>query len=177
MHSLDWETFVDTLCTKARAPEEHINAFITMYQTFDPDNNVNMQSTAARFIRREKFGFQRFWLRIGILSRLESLERREWREELEAMIEECPTGNTSRAHRERIEVMIDLHWKLGVYEVYGDMWLLELALWKARLESSAGMGDLRSQCRVTCGAPIIVPKVTSFLLPLKPLFNGLLPHA
>lgn len=81
------------------------------------------------------------------------------------MIETCPTGNTSRAHRDRIQVMESLYFKLETYEVYGLMWFIELALWKARIESSHD--EKRSHCRVTCGASFIIPKVASYLLPEK----------
>jgi hypothetical protein len=43
--------------------------------------------------------------------------------------------------------------------------LLELGLWKARLQASQGVntGLGREECRVNCGAAIIVPHVLSFL--------------
>ena len=169
LQSLDWGAFVDTLCTKARAPEEHVHEFVDLYQNLCPENDADLRSTAAGFIRREKFGFQRFWLKLDISSRLASLERQEWRDELESLIEDCPVGNTSRAHKERMNVVESLHWRLEAYEIYGVMWLLELALWKARMESGGGQdGESRTQCRVTCGIPVVVPKVAAFLLNPKP---------
>mmetsp|Transcript_18991 Transcript_18991/g.40047 ORF Transcript_18991/g.40047 Transcript_18991/m.40047 type:complete len:488 (+) Transcript_18991:136-1599(+) len=168
--TLDWALMVDLLCTKARASEDHVNKFINTFETFFPENNIDLQARAAQLIRREKFGFQKFWLRIGISSRLVSLEKREWREELDNMVGNCPRGSSSRAHKERIKVLDSLHRKVDVYEVYELMWLLELALWKAKMESSvSSVSDqdvcYRSKCRVMCGAPIIVPKVVAFLLP------------
>jgi hypothetical protein len=53
-------------------------------------------------------------------------------EEIEILLENCPTGISGRHMNERIKVMDTLHHKLGVYEVYGLMIMLELALWKAR---------------------------------------------
>ncbi|KAL7547120.1 hypothetical protein ACHAWF_010436 [Thalassiosira exigua] len=175
LHSLDWASLVDQLCTKARAPEDHVNDFIRTYESFFPYFNIDLQSRAAQLVRREKFGFQPFWLKIGISSRLALLEKIEWREELEAMIDNCPDGSSSRCRKERIKLVDSLHRKLEVYEVCGYMWLLELALWKARIQNvttSERDDNIRSKCRITCGAPIIVPKVVTYLLPETSIHSG-----
>ena len=90
-------------------------------------------------------------------------------EEIEILLENCPTGISGRHLNERIKVMNTLHHKLGVYEVYGLMIMLELALWKARIETydSEHVGDWRHHCRITSGAALIVPEVVSYLFCLR----------
>lgn len=173
LESIDWALMVGEMA-KERASEGRVNEFINTYGAFFPRNDTDLESMACQLVRHEKFGFQTFWLKIGIAERLASLEKQEWRNELETMIQSCPTGSSGRCHRKRIEVMEAVHWKLKVYEVYGMAWLLELAAWKARMESCAtgtNHGESRPECRFTCGAPIIVHKVVAFLLPQKIMVN------
>lgn len=51
--------------------------------------------------------------------RLSSLHRREWREEIEAMIRECPAGSSEQIHRRRVDVANDMLDKIDLYEERG----------------------------------------------------------
>ena len=92
-------------------------------------------------------------------------------EEIESLLENCPTGNSGKHLNERIKVMNTVYHKLGVYEVYGLMTMLELALWKARLDTFNDTErveeDWKHHCRITSGAALIVPEVVAYLLPQK----------
>ena len=168
---VDWEKMVDILCSKAKASEDQVHNFIKTYTTYFPHRKSHLQMCVAQMVRREKFGFQKFWLRVSISSQLASLEKLEWRNEIESLLENCPTGNSGRHLNERIKVMNTVYHKLGVYEVYGLMTMLELALWKARLDTFNDTErveeDWRHHCRITSGAALIVPEVVAYLLPQK----------
>ena len=48
--------------------------------------------------------------------------------------------------------------------------LLELAIWKAKIDDTNGQledditDDLRTECRINCGANVIIPNVLSYLI-------------
>ena len=66
----------------AAASKDQVHNFIKTYTTYFPHRKSHLQMCVAQMVRREKFGFQKFWLRVGISSQLASLEKLEWRKKL-----------------------------------------------------------------------------------------------
>mmetsp|Transcript_27228 Transcript_27228/g.58357 ORF Transcript_27228/g.58357 Transcript_27228/m.58357 type:complete len:490 (-) Transcript_27228:298-1767(-) len=166
---LNWDHMVRTLCTKAKASEEHVQSFISLYQNFFPDNDSDLERLSVEVATVVKFGFKPFWLKIGISNRLVSLEKKEWREQLESLIRTCPTGSSVKNLQKRVDLMESILRKLAYYETKEKMWELELALWKAKIEESnpsCESTNYRSQSQITCGADIVIPNVMSYLIPL-----------
>lgn len=166
LQGVDWNQMVRLLCTNAKASEEHVQRFISVYSDALPKNKSDLESLSLDLAREEKFGFKPFWLRIGIYKRLSSLDKKEWREEIESLIETCPTGSSRRnTVGKRLELMKDILHRLTLYEIVAQMWVLELALWKAKIGGSEKANkSYRSRCQIMCGADVIVPNVMGYLI-------------
>ena len=165
---IDWGEMMIMLCSRGKARKPHLMSFVQLCHSKFGTESIVLEEVAMKIVRREKFGFKPFWLRVCVGNRIKVLEYKEWRYELDGMINTCPVGSTERHRKQRIELMTDVLEKLKAYEVYGLMWVLELALWKSKLEceeltESQDIGA-RAECRFTCGAAFIMPKVISYLL-------------
>lgn len=163
---IDWNRMVRLLCTNAKASEEHVRNFMSLYQCAFPRNNSDLEWLSLDLAREEKFGFKPFWLKLGIYSRLSLLDKSAWRHKIQSMIEHCPTGSTGVSVRRRVELMEAILRKLDYYETTAQLWVLELALWKARIGGDGTdntSGSVRSCCRIMSGADVIVPNVLEYL--------------
>jgi hypothetical protein len=169
LQDVDWNSMVKVLCTKAKATEEHIEQFVKHYRDLLPD----LERVPLQLANEEKFGFKSFWLRIGISDRLMLLNRENtaWRQEIESLIKDCPTGGSDRSVKKRSELMKLILRKIALYEVVAQMWVLDLALWKSKLEESKSSYErqnksYRSHCRFTSGAGVIIRNVMDYLIEL-----------
>ncbi|EJK73994.1 hypothetical protein THAOC_04355 [Thalassiosira oceanica] len=165
---IDWGEMMIILCSKGKARKPHLSGFVQLCHSNFGTKSIVLEQVAMKIVRREKFGFKPFWLRVCVGNRIKVLQYKEWRYELDSMINTCPVGSTERHRKQRIELMTTVLDKLKVYEVYGLMWVLELALWKSKLEyeglTESQDRGVRAECRFTCGATFIMPKVISYLI-------------
>ena len=106
----------------------------------------------------------RYLLQVSFSERLELLGVRKWQEEL--MNEVNQFDHSAGARRGST---LRLYAKLASYELLKEStMLLELALWKAKIDeyANSGAGDeVRGQCRINCGADVIIRSVLAYLLP------------
>jgi hypothetical protein len=167
LQDVDWRSMVRTLCTKAKATEEYIHEFIVHYSGF----LSKLEQIPLQMAKEVKLGFTAWWLRIGIQPRLSLLGKQSvvWQQEIESFINSCPTGASERTVKRRFRLMTLILRKLTVYETLAQMWVLELALWKSKLESSCSSTEIRTKnfrslCHYTCGADVIIPNVVDFLI-------------
>jgi hypothetical protein len=169
LQDVDWNGMVRILCTKAKASEEHINEFIMHYGDF----LSKLEQIPLQLSKEEKLGFKSWWLRIGISSRLSLLGKQSvaWQREIESLINSCPTGASERTVKRRFHLMTIILRKLDVYETVAQMWVLELALWKSKLEYCSGIEvqskSSRALCHYTSGADVIIPNVVEYLIDMR----------
>jgi len=117
----------------------------------------------------------RYLLHLSITNRLDSLNVRRWRIELEKCVNEFPDNGYVREKGAKA-----LYAKLETYESLKEgTSVLELALWKTKIDEFVlrGSGQCnkrarididmsqREQCRMSCGADIVVRNVLPYLLP------------
>eukprot|EP00804_Cyclotella_cryptica_P004809 CCRYP_004902-RA/>CCRYP_004902-RA protein AED:0.03 eAED:0.03 QI:276/1/1/1/1/1/3/468/492 len=171
LQDIDWNSMVKVLCTKAKASEEQIGQFVKHYRDLLSD----LEQVPLQLAKEEKFGFKPFWLRVGISDRIMLLnkENTAWRQDIESLIKDCPTGASDRSVKKRSELMKLILRKLAFYEVVAQMWVLDLVLWKAKLEESKSSQErqrksYRSHCRFISGASVIIPNVMEYLLDSGP---------
>jgi predicted ATP-dependent endonuclease of OLD family len=164
------------LATIQRMVNTQLNSFPD--QTFDMENIVmelakSDASGSKFFIRIETF---RYLLMDSISERLNSLNVRRWRAEIENCVNEFPKDAKNREEDTRT-----VYAKLASYELLKQSaWLLELALWKAKIDASVSSNcqircqkkvkvcdgvSHKEQCRISCGADIVVRNVLPFLWP------------
>ena len=118
----------------------------------------------------------RLVVRASVVTRVESLGRNEWRVDVMNAIEDFENDVVDYNDMRETGIQIRLiHSKLAKYELKEAASLLECVLWKLKLlnqaiksgtiqESSSSPPDQRSNCRIHCGADIVIPNVMSFLL-------------
>jgi len=128
---------------------------ICYYQSYH-DNETNMQH-----LKREINPY-------SLAKRLDSLSVSNWREDLEDIISTFPEGANKRDRD--TQAVYD---KLATYEsIKEGTSVLELALWKAKIDEShnkraridSEVGS-RGQCRINCGADIVMRNLLPYLLP------------
>jgi hypothetical protein len=120
-----------------------------------------------------------FIFKCGLLSRVEALAFKVWRDCISNMIHtaafECNGDNTVilREIREKLAHFDSEHYRLKEMTS-----ILELALWKSRMNEKHPQEEathsqkkiktdetsFRQQCRVTCGADIVIGHVLQFLV-------------
>ena len=111
----------------------------------------------------------------GIPDRLSLIKATNWRGRIHSMLERIPTIE-SQCLKEYVH---SIDSKLSSYERAKDIAsVLELAVWKANIitmveqqcdltntcNSTISYREMKSGCRITCGATVIIPHVLSFLV-------------
>ncbi|KAL7426952.1 hypothetical protein ACHAXH_002021 [Discostella pseudostelligera] len=161
----------------ALSPPSPIQNLLNTHQQYFPQQSIDMTKLVLalaesdvhqsvfyrRRIKRDTF---RFLLEASVLKRVDSLKNNKWRAELERDIELLPSQANAAE-----ECTMELFAKVNSFEVIKDATsLIELALWKATM-SDRGQKKMRTgndlsyrkQCRVNCGAEIVIKNVLPYL--------------
>ena len=176
----DWSGMIQTLA-KRNVPLDIVKRLVTTQQNSFPDQKYDMQSMvmelatydANRASLYEPYTYIetfRYLFQVSIRKRLDSLGIKKWREDLGDIISTFPKGANKR--EEGTKALYD---RLDTYEsIKEGIPVLELALWKAKLDGGRnkrsrveGNDSYKEQCRINCGADIIIRNVLPYLLPEK----------
>ena len=185
-HVFDWGGMIVTM-TKRNVPLANIQTLVDTQQNSFTDQHYDMYTVvmdlAAHDTSQSSFNRPtssiktfRYLLHASISDRLDSLNVRRWRIELEKCVNEFPDKVSVRG-----EVASALYAKLETYESLKEGTLvLELALWKAKIDECVSRDisqhcnkrarvdneiSYKDQCHVSCGADIVLPNVLRYLLP------------
>ena len=202
-YKFDWKGMLLTMA-KRHVPLANIHMLVNTQTSSFPDQGCNMQDivmelaasdTAARVERRrqrrndprstsvETF---RYLLQLSITKRLDSLGISRWRIELENNISTFPEDKdvigSSKKTKNREEDTKALYNRLAIYEsIKESTSVLELALWKAKIDEGRNKRakvdsevSYRDQCRINCGADLVIRSVLPYLIP-KALAERALP--
>ena len=107
-----------------------------------------------------------FLVKLNIVERLAAIGVKKWRKKMITLVAKIPSID-SRNFKGHVDIF---HAKLiryeGQYRQLNDtIFLLELALWKSKIdELQVGNADVRRQCRINCGADMIIPNVLPYLI-------------
>ena len=111
----------------------------------------------------------RFLVKCSITERLSAIGVKKWRMHITNMVTRISSIKFDDGAL-KLETYFDtIHSKLIFYEDECDRlkdaaFLLELVLWKTKVdELEASTADVRGQCRINCGAGIIIPNVLPYL--------------
>jgi len=175
-YEFDWSGMILTLA-KRDVPLTNIKKLITAQQRFSPEYDYNIQSIvvelAASDATREGCWYTsietfQYLLRVSITDRLDSLDIKRWRIDMENCIKSLPDEAKNREHD--TQAVYD---RLATYEsIKEGTSVLELAFWKAKIDESRNKKprvdsqvSYRDQCRVNCGADLVIRNVLPYLLP------------
>jgi len=177
-YEVDWKGMLLTMA-KRNVPLKNIQKLITIQRSNFSDQEYDMQQAVLDLaasnatqasILKPYTSFETFiyLLQASISDRLGLLGISRWHEELENSISVLFMATTSR-DRDTQEV----YDRLATYESIKEATsVLELALWKAKVNESCnkrarveGGDSYKEQCRINCGADIIIRNVLPYLLP------------
>jgi len=178
-YEFDWSGMIQTLA-KRNVPLTNIQNLTNTYRQISPVYNCDVQDLVMELVLNDtkqaravyrtitRIETLRYLLKVSISKRLDSLAVGEWRVELENSINALPKKAEYR--EEYTQAVYD---KLAAYELIKEgTSILELALWKAKIDEGRnkraradGEVSYRGQCRVSCGADIIVRNVLPYLMP------------
>ena len=188
---IDWKGsfFEDMVATTEALRVYEVHQDLIQYlleiqeQLFADQNNVNLQTLCEELAQALTGWWQpnstndsmcsfQFLVKCSIPERLNAIGVRKWRMNIKQLVETIPSVDS-----DQLDTHFDtIHSKLVSYEVeYQQLkdaaFLLELGLWKLTIDASMQghleddtAADLRGQCRINCGADIIIPNVLPYLI-------------
>ena len=155
---------------------------------FSDESDILRQTTCEEFVGQVKGWWQssvnssmrtfQFLAKCNIAERLNAIGVRDWRLDIKQVVERI----SSVGNFETCAFFDTIHSKLVTYEreyhqLKDAAFLLELTLWKSRIDELLQLdnmehndqldddnADARGQCRISCGADIIIPNVLPFLI-------------
>jgi hypothetical protein len=188
----EWEGMVDVF-RASHAYQELIQSLLEIQQRFFIDqNNTNLQLFCEELVQPLKgwwtpssvFPYThisknmlsfRFLVKCNIAQRLSTIGVRKWQMKIKNLVERAPSISD-----DKLETYFDtIHSNLVTYEreyhqLKDAAFLLELALWKSKIDESMPMDNmgqndrlaaaLREQCRINCGADIVIPNVLPYFI-------------
>jgi hypothetical protein len=185
-HVFNWTNMVWTM-GRCDTPEENIQNLLHVKQMHFPDQPIDWDHLLDEFVKPSFFFFSgapfqermQFIFKCGLSSLVVALAFKVWRDCITNMIHtavfECNGDNTVilREIREKLA-----HFDSELYRLKEMTSILELALWKSRMNEKHPQEEathsqkkiktdetsFRQQCRVTCGADIVIGHVLQFLV-------------
>jgi hypothetical protein len=185
-HVFNWTLMVETM-GRTDTPKERIENLLCLKQMHFPEQSIDWEYLLNKFARPSRFScsgapFQermQSHFMCGLSARMEALAFKLWRDHIENMILTADykwnTDNSVilRGIREKLA-----HLERELTKIKEATTIIELALWKTRLDENGhkrettrrlkkvkpDVSDIRQQCRVTCGADIIIRLVLPFLI-------------
>jgi len=189
-YEFNWGSTLLTL-SERDVPLANIQKLVIIQQNSFPDQEYDMQQVVIELaasnatqasLQKPYTSIETFkyLLRASITKRLDLLSVTKWREDLRDIINVLPDKANYRNEevKNREEYIKGLYDKLATYEpIKEGTSILEMALWKYKIDESRNKkarvdGDVsyKEQCRVNCGADIIIRNVLPYLIP-KPFFS------
>ena len=187
-HVFNWTIMVETM-GRCDTPKERIEILLCVRQMYFPEQPLNweylLDKIAVRCVPQipmDGVPFQermRFLFICGMSDRVEALPFKVWRDHISHMIRtavfEWRRDNSGilRSIREKLA-----HFEVELPKLKEVTSILELAMWKVRMHKNdlqdtmnhqlkklkTDKSSSRQQCRVTCGADVIIGHVLPFLL-------------
>jgi len=176
-YEFDWSGMIQTL-SKRYARLLIIQKLISTLQNSFPHQECDLQQVVTELASLVVFNNQitdietfRCLLRASITKRLDSLAVGKWRVELENDIHGIREVIGRREDTQAVYDKLDVYVSIKEYTS-----VLELALWKAKIDEGRNKRaridsgvSYRDQCRINCGADIVIRNALSYLLPLPML--------
>jgi hypothetical protein len=181
----DWTLMVETM-GRTDTPKERIENLLHVRQVHFPEQPIDWKYLLNEFVKPSDFYtnelFQermRFLVMCGMSERVDALAFNVWRDHIRQMIHTADFN----AGADNVVIMSSICYKLVHFEdelpkLKDATTILELALWKNRINENnsqhttigrrkkikTGNASIRRQCRVTCGADVVIGHVLPYLI-------------
>ena len=170
-------------------PKERIEILLCVRQMFFPEQSIDWEYLLDEFVVRSDLCFQstftnrmRFLVMCGMSERVEALPFKVWRDHITNMIRTA----VFEWMWDNLGILRSIQSKLAHFEdelpkLKEATTMLELALWKVRMtvkshqdmviqsqkKMKTDASSIRQQCRVICGADVVIGHVLPFLIMSK----------
>ena len=190
-HVFNWTKMVDTM-GRTNTPKERIENLLRVKRMYFPEQPIDWEYLLVVFVSYSYFSFAgapyqervQFLIMCGLSSRVEALPFKIWRDCIIEMIGIADFEDNNHIKKgDNLRELRSIQDKLAHFECeYPKLkeatTLLELALWKLRMNAHSHTGmnirrqkkrktdeaSVRRQSRVTCGANVIIGHVLPFLI-------------
>jgi hypothetical protein len=183
-HVFNWTMMVETM-GRCDTPKERIENLLHVKQIHFPEQPIDWEYLLDKFAQPSQFSFSgapfqermRFHFMCGMLSRVEALAFKVWRDCIANMIQTANYnwgGNNSVILREIRDKIA--HFEDELPKLKEATTILEIALWKMKMnipeevichhqkKVRVDQSEFQRQCRVTCGADVVIGYVLPFLI-------------
>jgi hypothetical protein len=190
-HVFNWTMMVETL-GRCDTPKERIENLLCVKQMHFPEQPIDWEYLLDEFVDPSELCFEstftermQFLLICGMSDRVETLPFKVWRDHISHMIRTAVFD----LRRENSGILRSIREKLALFEVElpklkEATTILELAMWKVRMHENdlqdgttyqlkklkTDKSSSRQQCRVTCGADVIISNVLPYIISLSDEF-------
>ena len=185
-HVFNWTMMVETM-GRCDTPKERIENLLHVKKMHFPDQPINWGYLLDKFARHSHYSFggapfqerMQFLVMCGMSEHVEALPFKVWRVHITNMIHtanfEYNGDNTAILHRIRDKLV---YFEDELPRLKEATTILELALWKMKIydhcleentirsqkKFKTDESDIRQQCRVKCGADVIIQHVLLFIV-------------
>ena len=184
-YEFNWTMMVETM-GRTDTPKENIEILLNVRQLHFPEQPINWEHLLNGFAQFSNFNQSRlfpermrFLFMCGMSERVEALPFKVWCDHITNMIQTADykwsRDNSNILHRIRDKLA---HFEDEFPKLKETTTILELALWKMKINeksyqdmatqsqkrSKTNKSSIRQQCRVTCGADVVIQHVLPFLL-------------
>jgi hypothetical protein len=185
-YEFNWTSMVETM-GRTDTPKERIENLLHVRQFHFPEQTIDWEYLLDVFVKPSEFYtselFQermRFLVACGMLERVDTLAFKVWSDHIRQMIHTADfnfIGCNNFVLLHRIQLTL-AHFEEELPKLKDATTILELALWKNRITENncqhttidrrkkikTGDASIRRQCRVTCGADVIIGHVLPYLI-------------
>jgi hypothetical protein len=185
-HTFNWTMMVETI-GRCDTPKERIEKLLCVKQMCFPEQSIDWEYLLDKFAEPSPVSFDgapfqermRFLFMCGMSTRVEALAFKVWRDHITNMIHTAAYNHD----KDNSTILHEIRDKLAYFEdeypkLKEATSMLELALWKITLDVNSHKmetnrcqkkmrideSDVRQQCRVTCGADIVITHVLQYLI-------------
>jgi hypothetical protein len=184
-YEINWTNMVETM-GRTDTPKERIENLLCVKQMHFPEQPIDWEYLLNDFMRPSNVCFQSIFtermqllVTCGMSTRVEGLPFKVWRDHITKMIK----TSKFEFNRDNSLILREIRVKLASFE--GELiqlkeatTLLEIALWKMKINEKKSKdvatqsqkriktdeSSTRQQCRVTCGADVVIGPLLQFLI-------------
>jgi hypothetical protein len=185
-HFIDWTMMVETM-GRTDTPKERIENLLHVHQTLFPKRPIDWENLLGKFAEPSECSFpgrpfcerMQFLFTCGMSDRVKTLAFTLWRNHIITMIHtaDFKWGKDNRSILRTIRDKL-VHFEDELPKLKEATTILEIALWKMKMNDKsfkenmtqhqkkikADESIIRQQCRVACGADVVIGHVLPYLI-------------
>jgi hypothetical protein len=183
-YELDWKGLLKTVVVNG-ASMEVVKRVVSVQQAYFPEAKMDWVNGLDEILQQQRNRVRleiiKFVFKLSVKNRVEYLSKYEWRQDITHQINALSIDDHFIASRVLASRVPEIHSYLQHYELIDATSLLELAVWKMKIDEQTASNsnddesyqnkanvdnaEFREVCRVSCGVDSVMKNVVPFLLP------------